>query len=77
MTDDSMRTAALTIEHDGYFRLQYRIASGQMIASLGHYYESVVREDLEMTKQLEPCMVVLAAIDHRPRRQRTKLEWYK
>ncbi len=75
MDNESIRSVSLTIESDGYYRLHYRVGSGQMVASLGTYHESDVRADLEMTKELEPQMVVLAAIDHRKRR--TKMEWYQ
>lgn len=74
---ESIRSAALTVETDGYMRLQYRVATGQMVASLGSYHEVDIREDLEMTLRLEPQMKVLAVIDLRPRRKRTPMEWYR
>lgn len=75
MKDESIRSAALTIDADGFYRLEYRVSSGQVIASLGTYSETMVREDLEETRRLEPQMVVLAAIDWRRKWARTDLSW--
>ena len=74
--DDTIRSCDLIIEADGYFRLRYRIGTGHMVASLGTFHESIVRDDFESTRASETGMAVLAAIDHRSKRDRRPIAWY-
>jgi hypothetical protein len=73
--DSPIVSAALSIERDGYMRLQYRIATGQVVASLGTFYEGIVRDDYEATVKRYPGMTSHRQVDFR--KKRSKVQWYQ